>query len=117
LKQARLVIEGRKRFKGNPLQVTLLTYSRQKYLVPKEQFLGIIEFKSVSIAVMALETAVCASLISLIAADVTLGASLCTDCTMPDGVRPRVDRLVKSNCDLSTEANIVEEGRKYLQSV
>jgi hypothetical protein len=33
-------------------------YPRQKYLVPKEQFLGILEVKSVSMAVMALDTAV-----------------------------------------------------------
>ncbi len=48
-------------------------------------------------AVMALDTTVYASLMTLIAAVVTLGASLCKDCTMPGGVRPRGDRLVKSN--------------------
>jgi hypothetical protein len=47
-------------------------YLRQKYLVPKEQFLKILEVKSVLIAVMALDTAVCAWLITLFAADVTL---------------------------------------------
>jgi len=68
-------------------------------------------------AVMALDTIVCASLITLKAAVVTLGASLCKDCTMLGGVRPRGVRLVKSNCDLLTEANIGKEGGIYLQLV
>jgi hypothetical protein len=39
-------------FRGNPLQDTLLAYPRQKYLLPKVQFLG-----------MALDTAVLTSLV------------------------------------------------------
>jgi hypothetical protein len=48
-------------------------------------------------ALMALDTTVYASLMTLRAAIVTLGTSLYKDCTMLDGVRPRGDRLVKSN--------------------
>jgi hypothetical protein len=42
------------KFRGNPLQDTLLAYPRQKYLVPKVQFLGI----SLCAVVMALNKAV-----------------------------------------------------------
>ena len=44
--------------RGSLLQVTLLTYPRQKYVVPKVQFLGITEPKSLWIAVIALDTTV-----------------------------------------------------------
>ena len=80
-----------------------MTYPRQKDVVPKVQFLGITELKSLSIAVIALDTTVWASLAILRVAVVTLGASLCKDCTIPlppptpGGVRPRGERLVELN--------------------
>jgi hypothetical protein len=58
------------KFRGNPLQDTLLAYPRQKYLLPKVQFLGI----SLCAVVMALNRVVPTSL-----------------------VKARGDKLVKSN--------------------
>lgn len=93
----------------------MLTYPRQKYLVPKVQFLGVTEPNPVSMAVVALDATVCASLITLKAAVVILGASLCKDCTMLGGVRPRGDRLI-SQTEIYQQRLIQVEGEGYIYS-